>query len=606
MKSQGFPDLRSYLARLRRAGELRLVEAEVDPCQEIAEIHRRVIAAGGPALLFKNVKGSNFPVVTNLYGTRRRAEMAFGDRPFDLIRRLVDLAETLLPPTPPKLWQARDMARTLFKVGTKTRRSGPVTEVRQERVDLSRLPALTTWPEDGGPFLTLPLVYTEHPGGKGHNLGVYRMQIHDEKSTGMHWQIGKGGGFHYAAAEARGASLPVTVFLGGPPALQLAGIAPLPENVPELLLASLIAGRKLPLCPGPGDHDLVAEAEFALSGQVAPNLRLPEGPFGDHYGYYSLTHDYPVFEVQHLMHRRDAIFPATVVGKPRQEDFFIGDLLQELLSPLFPLVMPGVEDLWSYGETGYHSLAAAVVKERYKREAMASAFRVLGEGQLSLTKFLLVIEKQLDLRDFRATLQHLLERTSTETDLFVLSNMSMDSLDYNGPRINEGSKGVWLGLGDPVRRLPVEFSSSAVPSAVRSVVPFCPGCLVVGGPEYVDEPLAAQEIVSHSAFKEWPLMVLTDEPARAAASSINFLWTTFTRFDPAADMYAADTQVVRNHLSYRMPILIDARRKPNFPKELFCSPAVSAAVSERWMEYFPESMEMGDSDLGHLDGLSSD
>jgi 3-polyprenyl-4-hydroxybenzoate decarboxylase len=268
--------------------------------------------------------------------------------------------------------------------------------------------------------------------------------------------------------------------------------------------------------------------------------------------------------------------------------------------------MPGVEDLWSYGETGYHSLAAAVVKERYKREAMASAFRVLGEGQLSLTKFLLVIEKQLDLRDFRATLQHLLERTSTETDLFVLSNMSMDSLDYNGPRINEGSKGVWLGLGDPVRRLPVEFSSSAVPSAVRSVVPFCPGCLVVGGPEYVDEPLAAQEIVSHSAFKEWPLMVLTDEPARAAASSINFLWTTFTRFDPAADMYAADTQVVRNHLSYRMPILIDARRKPNFPKELFCSPAVSAAVSERWMEYFPESMEMGDSDLGHLDGLSSD
>ena len=204
--------------------------------------------------------------------------MAFGEHPFKFIRRLVGLAETLLPPTPSKLWQARDMGRALLGVGTKARRSGPVMAARQDTVDLSQLPALTTWPEDGGPFLTLPLVYTEHPEGKGHNLGVYRMQIYDEKTTGMHWQIGKGGGFHYAAAEARGELLPVTVFLGGPPALQLAGIAPLPENVPELLLASLIAARKLALCPGPGAHDLVCEAEFALIGKVAPHARRPEGP----------------------------------------------------------------------------------------------------------------------------------------------------------------------------------------------------------------------------------------------------------------------------------------------------------------------------------------
>ena len=193
------------------------------------------------------------------------------------------------------------------------------------------------------------------------------------------------------------------------------------------------------------------EAEFALVGHVPPNVRRPEGPFGDHYGYYSLRHDYPVFRVEHVCRRRDAIYPATVVGKPRQEDFFLGDLLQELLSPLFPLVMPGVVDLWSYGETGYHSLAAAVVRERYKREAMASAFRILGEGQLSLTKFLLVTDRPVDLRDFRATLEHVLARTSPETDLYVFSNLSMDTLDYNGPAVNEGSKGVWLGLGDPVR-----------------------------------------------------------------------------------------------------------------------------------------------------------
>ena len=315
-------------------------------------------------------------------------------------------------------------------------------------VRLDRLPAMTTWPEDGGPFITLPLVYTQHPDGRGSNLGMYRLHVHDDRSTGMHWQIGKGGGFHYQVAEGRNQALPATVFLGGPPALILSAIAPLPENVPELMLASLIAGERLKVVPGDWPHPLIANAEFALIGEVAPRVRRPEGPFGDHYGYYSLQHDYPVFTVRTLARRRDAMFPATVVGKPRQEDFFIGDLLQELLSPLFPLVMPAVQQLWSYGETGYHALAAAVVRQRYAREAMASAFRILGEGQLSLTKFLLVTDQAVDLKDFPATLEHILARTHPETDLYVFSNLSMDTLDYSGPEVNKGSKGVWLGLGD--------------------------------------------------------------------------------------------------------------------------------------------------------------
>ena len=213
-------------------------------------------------------------------------------------------------------------------------------------------------------------------------------------------------------------------------------------------------------------HPLIATSEFALIGDVAPQVRRPEGPFGDHYGYYSLQHDYPVLTVTRMAHRADAIYPATVVGKPRQEDFFIGDLLQELLSPLFPMVMPAVEQLWSYGETGYHSLATAVVKQRYKREAMASAFRILGEGQLSLTKFLFVTDRHVDVRNFRATLEHLLARTHPETDLYVFSNLSMDTLDYTGPTVNEGSKGVWLGLGDPVRELPRQFTAAVVPQGV--------------------------------------------------------------------------------------------------------------------------------------------
>ena len=597
----GFPDLRAYLDRLRRDGDLAVVEAAVDPRLEAAEIHRRVIAAGGPALFFARPTGSDFPLVTNLFGTARRAEMAFGTRPQRLIARLAELVQTILPPTPGKLWGARDVAREALRIGTRRARSGPVTEVVTADVDLGRLPVLTCWPEDGGPFVTLPLVYTESPERQGHNLAVYRMQVHGPRSTGMHWQIGKGGGFHYAAAETQGQALPVTAFLGGPPALMLAAVAPLPENVPELMLASLIAGEKLPLCEGPGPHRLVATAEMALVGRVPPAVRKPEGPFGDHYGYYSLRHDYPVFEVDWIARRRDAIYPATVVGKPRQEDFFIGDLLQELLSPLFPLVMPGVRALWSYGETGYHSLAAAVVRERYRREAMASAFRILGEGQLSLTKFLLVTDRDVDLKDFPAVLQHVLARTDPARDLFVFSNLSMDTLDYTGPRVNEGSKGVWLGLGDPVRTLPAEFKGE-LPQGVSEARVFCPGCLVLGGPAYADEPGAAERIVGHASFAPWPLVVLTDEPRRAARGAMSFLWTTFTRFEPAADIHAAGRRLVRNQVSFEAPILIDARLKPGFPAELSCAPEVAATVTRRWKEYFPSGrVEMGDSESAHLD-----
>jgi 3-polyprenyl-4-hydroxybenzoate decarboxylase len=418
----------------------------------------------------------------------------------------------------------------------------------------------------------------------------------------MHWQIGKGGGFHHSVAEERHVSLPVTAFLGGPPALVLAAIAPLPENVPELLLASLIAGHRLERCPGPGPHPLLAQAEIALVGHVPPDARRPEGPFGDHYGYYSLRHDYPIFRVEHLCRRRDAIFPATVVGKPRQEDFFIGDLLQELLAPLFPLVMPAVVDLWSYGETGYHSLAAAVVKERYRREAMVSAFRILGEGQLSLTKFLLVTDRPVDLRDFPATLEHVLARTNPQTDLYVMSNLSMDTLDYTGPSVNEGSKGVWLGLGDPVRDLPREFRPPMPPPPeVTDVRVFCGGCLVVGGPPASEDPGATARIAAHPAFRGWPLLVLTDEPRRAAASPMAFLWTTFTRFEPAADIHAADTRVVRHHVVHEPPILVDARRKPSFPREVSCDPETADLVDRRWREYFPDGdVEMGDSEAAHV------
>ena len=583
--------LRTFLDRLTRENEIITVKAEVDPYLELAEIHRRVIAEGGPALLFTRVKGSRYPVVTNMFGTERRIELAFGPKPEALVRELVHIAESILPPKPAELWKHRSVALDFLKLGTTNTSRSPVTQVVDRPARLDQLPVLTTWQEDGGPFITLPLVYTENPLTKKHNLGIYRMQVYDERSTGLHWQIQKGGGFHYQEAERLDQSLPVTVFLGGPPALILAAIAPLPEDVPELVLASLLAGHKLKMTANPlgrEKHRLAAEAEFALVGYAPPHELRPEGPFGDHYGYYSLRHDYPVFHVDAIFHRRDAIYPATVVGKPRQEDFFIGDYLQKLLSPLFPMVMPSVRDLWTYGETGFHSLCAAVVRERYGREALVSGFRILGEGQLSLTKFLLLTDTPQDLKDFPRLLEHVLERFRPETDLFVFSNVSMDTLDYTSGKVNEGSKAIMLGVGEPVRKLPREFSEQ-LPSYISRAEVFCGGCLVLQGGSFAEDESLAARVASDPVFHDWPLIVLHDN-ARVARSLPDFLWATWTRFEPASDIYAAATTVQRHHLVYRAPIVIDARTKSGFPDELIVRDDIKALVERRWNQYFSRGL----------------
>ncbi len=581
-------NLRSFLELLTREKQIISVEAEVDPYLEMAEVHRHVIEGGGPALLFKRVKGSRYPVVTNLFGTARRIELAFGPKPEALVREAVHIAESLLPPRPSELWKHRSLALEALKLGTRRTTRMPVAEVVDRPARLDELPVLTTWQEDGGPFFTLPLVYTEHPETKKHNLGMYRLQRYDATTTGIHWQIHKGGGFHYDEAERAAKSLPVTVFLGGPPALILSAIAPLPEDVPELMLASVLAGEKIrvgknPLAEHP--HRVIAEAEFALIGHVAPGVRRPEGPFGDHYGYYSLQHDYPIFKVDAVCHRPDAIYPATVVGKPRQEDFFIGDYLQKLLSPLFPLVMPSVRDLWSYGETGFHSLAAAVVRERYRREALVSGFRILGEGQLSLTKFLILTDTPQDLTDFRSLFEHVLQRVRWESDLFIFSNVSMDTLDYTSGKINEGSKAILLGLGDPVRDLPRVFRGE-LPGDVSRAEVFCGGCLVVEGVPFAEDPEQAARLARNEVFADWPLVVLHDD-ARVARTSADFLWETWTRFEPASDIHAAGTDVIRHHLAYSPPIVIDARMKPGYPDELIVRPDIGELVGRRWNEYFP-------------------
>jgi UbiD family decarboxylase len=590
-RKMSFRNLREFIKQLKDSGELRLITREVDPFLELAEVHRRVIAQAGPALFFEKVKGSPFPVVTNLFGTERRIEMAFGTRPSKLVRDVARLISELIPLNPAKLWAQRDLLWQSVKLGTRKVNRGPILDVKEEPPDLNQLPIITCWPKDGGPFVTLPLVYTEHPVTRQHNLGMYRLQRHSTYTTGMHWQIHKGGGFHYSIAEKLNRPLPVSVFLGGPPALMLAAIAPLPENVGEMMVASLLAGERLPLVrPTVHAHPIPAEAEFVLQGQVPPHLRMPEGPFGDHYGYYSLRHDYPVFQVERIYRRQDAIYPATVVGRPCQEDYFIGNYLQELFAPLFPLIMPGVRQLWTYAQTGFHSLAAAVVEERYEREAMVSVFRILGEGQLSLTKVLLAVNTPLDLRDFPQLLTHILARVRWETDLMIFSKLSMDTLDYCGPEINKGSKAVILALGEPIRDLPRHFQG-LIPGGIRQVEVYGPGCLVLEMSYSQPGGFELEDICRWADFFEWPLLILVDD-ASIARSDVDFLWTVFTRFDPASDIYAAKTNLYKHQIRYQGPILIDSRMKPSYPEVLASAPEIDEQVEARWSDYFESQGKM--------------
>jgi len=587
-QSKGIGSLGEFVALLRREREIVEIDAPVDPYLEIAEIHRRVIDRQGPAIVFRNVKGSPYPVVTNLFGTTHRVDLAFGKKPEQFVREMVDLARGPIPSLK-TLWEKRSLLAALPRIGVK-RRNNLGTDLHIDvPPQLETLPLLTTWKFDGGPFITLPLVYTEHPETRQHNLGMYRVQRYDHQTTGLHCQIGKGGGYHLSAALDRNENLPVNIMVGGPPALMLAAIAPLPENVPELMLASLVLGSRLELTKNPlGPLPIVPSAEFTLVGEVNPRELRPEGPFGDHYGYYSLQHDYPVFRCKGVVRKPGALYPATVVGKPRQEDFFIGEYLQQLLSPLIPLVMPQVRSLWSYGETGFHSLAAAVVRERYAREALVSGFRVLGEGQLALTKFLILIDQPIDLMDFRSVLQYVLARADFSKDLYIFSNTAMDTLDYTGPAVNHGSKGLLIGCGEARRQLPTQFEG-VLPPELKEARVFCPGCLVISGDMYQKETKTGEVVATLPQFHSWPLIILVDDATSATASVSDFLWTVFTRFEPAGDLRAASQSIRRHHLAYEPPIVIDARMKPWYPDVVECDPETEALVSRRWKEYFNTS-----------------
>lgn len=567
---------RQFLSRLRDAGEVVDIYREVDPDLELAEIHRRVIEEDGPVLFFHNVKGSSFPVVTNLFGSDKRIELAFPSHPEKILENLIKLYRDGFQIK--TLWKNRFLVKKIFNLGSKNYTGSAVLDCQISPPDLTRLPFIKSWPLDGGFFITLPLVYTKSPDGSSENLGMYRIQRFSSSECGLHFQIQKGGGFHYSEAERNNLSLPVAIFLGASPALIISAVAPLPENFSEIFFGSFLQDCKIRIEKIKRfSYPILSDCEFALLGHSPSHERRAEGPFGDHYGYYSLKHDFPIFKCDKIFHRKGAIFPATVVGKPKQEDFYIGNFIQKLIKPLIPLMMPGVVDLWSYGECGFHTLTAAIVRERYERESIMSAMRILGEGQLALTKFLLITDQNLDLKNFKSVLVKILERFVPEKDFFILPNLALDTLDYTGTKLNSGSHAIMVGVGEKRRSLPEKFSGT-IPGYIKKVTAYVPGCLVIEG-EFKEELLEWKE------FSSWPLLLFVDDVEKSLESDTTFLWTVFTRFDPAKDIYVKG-KFCQNHIIYSGPLLIDARMKDSYPQVVECDHTTKKKVSQNWNSYF--------------------
>lgn len=585
-----YPDMRAFISDLERRGDLVRVKAEVDPDQEITIIQHRVIAANGPALLFERVKGSPHPIVSNLFGTRRRVALVCGASPGELGERLVRVAHASMPPRLSGLWGVRNDIRRLLPMRMRQVKRGPIMDRCTEPPDLNRLPVLTCWPHDGGPFFTLPLVHTVDPLTGQGNLGIYRLQRFDAVTTGMHWQIEKGGGFHFHQAVRMGKSLPVSVILGGPPALIIAAVAPLPEGMDERLLAAYLVGRPLEVLHRPQTgHRIPAGAEFVLEGEVRPAEVRREGPFGDHFGHYSAAADYPVFHVQRILSRKDAIYPATVVGKPVQEDYYIGEALQEMTLPLLRLMKPAITDLWAYPETGFHALAVMAVRQRYAREALKLTLGMLGEGQVSLTKAMITVDPDVPVRDF-GRVSEAVWRYLTPAGLHLLTPTAQDTLDFTGPAMNTGSRLILLATSDdggPVRTAPppAPAKMTEIHPRVSGVAACGPAFLMVQVQDGFDdlpglcELLRHHEVARHYLFH---VVVSADVPLDDPVLS---LWGWFTRFDPAMDLHPAARRVQGNRLLLDFPIAIDARWKKGYPPPVAFDPTVARRVDERWSSY---------------------
>lgn len=598
----GYRNLRECVNDLERTGQLVRVAAEIDANLEAAEIQRRVYEAGGPALLFENVKNCRFPMVCNLFGTSERTHFLFRDT-LAAVRKLVELK---IDPTAflRKPWRYLGAPFTALHMLPKKKRRGPILDCV---TTIDQLPQLKSWPDDGGAFITLPAVYTEdasRPGLMSSNLGMYRVQLsgndyEPNRQIGLHYQIHRSIGVHHQKAMEMGGPFRVNIFVGGSPAMILAAVMPLPEGMSELTFAGALQNRRVAMASQGLPLPVYAEADFCITGTVDPDRLLPEGPFGDHLGYYSLAHDFPVLNVDKVYHRKDAIWPFTVVGRPPQEDTSFGEIIHEITGPIIPTVLPGVKAVHAVDESGVHPLLLAIGSERYTpyaksdrpQELLTQAAAILGQGQLSLAKYLLIVSEQddpsLDLHDIAKFFSHLLRRVDWRRDAHFLTAWTMDTLDYSGSGLNQGSKVVIAATGKPRRELPTEVPAElSLPDGFRDPRICSPGILAISAPAYAACGATGDNQAERfaAAFRQgdpinrFPLVVLVDDSEFTARQLSNFLWVVFTRSNPASDIVGIESFVEDKHWGCRGSLIIDARIKPHHAPPLIEDPEITRRV----------------------------
>ncbi len=596
----GYRSTRECVDDLKRHGQLIQVDEPVDARLQAAEIHRRVYASGGPALLFTDLRECRFPMASNLFGTIERARFLFRDT-IETVRRAIELkidpAAAMRQPI--RYWRA---PLTALRMRPRTVRRGAVMS---NQTNIDQLPNLVSWPNDGGPYVTLPQVYSEdarRPGLGHSNLGMYRVQLlgnqyQSNREVGLHYQIHRSIGVHHKAAIEMGQPLRVNVFVGGSPAMTLAAVMPLPEGMSELTFAGALAGGRIPMIR-PSDHlSIYADADFCICGTVQTQATKPEGPFGDHLGYYSLQHEFPVLNVDAVYHRDDAVWPFTVVGRPPQEDTVFGQLIHELTGPVIPTVLPGVKSVHAVDAAGVHPLLLAIGSERYvpyqettqPAELLTQANAILGQGQLSLAKYLWIIDEacvpSLDIEHVDDFLQQMLMRVDWRRDLHFQTSTTIDTLDYSGSGLNQGSKVVIAAAGPPVRKLPTEIDGwGELPEGYRDPRICIPGVLALTGPPYNAGRVDAirqefcEKIDTQHPLNQWPLCVIVDDSEFAARTFDNLIWMTFTRSNPATDIYGVGETTVDKHWGCRGSLVIDARIKPHHAPPLVVDPETSQFV----------------------------
>lgn len=596
---------RDCVEDLERYGHLVRVKDEVDPHLEMAAIQRRVYAAGGKAVLFEKVKGSSFPAVCNLFGTIERSHFIFRKT---LKRTKAAITIKADPVAAMKeFWNYWHAPLTgLLSLPKKCRHAA----VMECETTIEQLPWIKSWPDDGGPFVTLPQVYSEDPDAPGvmkSNIGMYRVQLAGNsyvtgREIGIHYQIHRGLGIHHAAAVRRREKLKVAVFVGGHPAHTVAAVMPLPEGLAEVVFAGMLAGRRFRYAKWNG-WTVAADADFCIVGTIDPEKTKPEGPFGDHLGYYSLRHEFPYMTVEKVFHRKDAIWPFTVVGRPPQEDTTFGAMIHEMTKPMVPVSLPGVKAMHAVDVAGVHPLLLAIGSERYvpyakermPQEILTQANAILGFNQASLAKYLWISARQddetLNLKDEMKFMGHMLERVDWTRDLHFYTKTTMDTLDYSGERINQGSKVVIAAAGGKRRilatSLPLDFQlPDAKDLNLSSPRLVAPGILAISAGAFKNYETAKMELGRFCSDVKLPegivLVVIADDAEFVAASSANFLWVTFTRSNPSHDLYGVDSFTEFKHWGCRGALVIDARIKPHHAPPLIEDPEVTKKIEQQF------------------------